>query len=182
MLQEKVQDIKKRYRTQSFCNLCVRVYNNSDTNDVIIDELTDYYDPTYTLIDEGQPVYNLKNDGVYASIVKEDLERTEKLVVDKPYYRILNTQDSYDTISWKPTKKENTSGNFRTGILNWSDQGTSGDMKKSTTNSLQGQKLGINEYVEIFTTYEINSDGFEDIRNNTDINITMDEGIQKEVY
>lgn len=52
-------------------------------------------------------------------------------------------------------------------------------MKKSTTNSLQGQKLGINEYVEIFTTYEINSDGFEDIRNNTDINITMDEAIQK---
>ncbi len=175
----KVQDIKKDTELRVFATYAVRVYNNSDTNDVIINELTDYYDPTYTLIDEGQPVYNLKNDGVYASIVKEDLERTEKLVVDKPYYRILNTQDSYDTISWKPTKKENTSGNFRTGILNWSDQGTSGDMKKSTTNSLQGQKLGINEYVEIFTTYEINSDGFEDIRNNTDINITMDEAIQK---
>ncbi len=94
----KVQDIKKDTELRVFATYAVRVYNNSDTNDVIINELTDYYDPTYTLIDEGQPVYNLKNDGVYASIVKEDLERTEKLVVDKPYYRILNTQDSYDIL------------------------------------------------------------------------------------
>ncbi len=172
---EQVKNIKKNTELRVFATYAVRVYNNSDTNDVTINEITDYYDPTYTLIDnenEGEgKVLGLSGDGVYTSIVKEDLERVNKLVADKPYYRVLPTNGDYDDISWKPTKEENlaSSGIIHKDKLTWSTSGEVDGMKKSTTDSLKDVKLKVNQYVEIFTTYEIDNEGFDTVRASEDV-------------
>ncbi len=169
---DKVKKIKENTELRVFATYAVRVYNNSDTNDVTINEITDYYDSTYTLIDDendehdGNGVLGLSGDGVYTSIVKEDLERVNKLVANKPYYRVLPTTGGYEDISWKPTKEENlaSSAIIRKDDLTWSTSGEVDGMKKSTTDSLKNVKLKVNQYAEIFTTYEIDNEGFDRVR------------------
>lgn len=166
---DQVKKIKENTELRVFATYAVRVYNNSDTNDVTINEITDYYDSTYTLIDsenDGIEGMEAGKDGVYASIVKEDLERVNKLVADKPYYRVLPTNGDYDDISWKPTKEENlaSSGIIHKDKLTWSTSGEVDGMKKSTTSSLENVTLKVNEYAEIFTTYEVDYEGFDAVR------------------
>ena len=59
-----------------------------DTNDVQINELTDYYDDAYTVVD-SENMIGMEEDGIYAKIVNDDMERNYKLVANKPYYRIF---------------------------------------------------------------------------------------------
>lgn len=171
---DQVKKIKENTELRVFATYAVRVYNNSDTNDVTINEITDYYDSTYTLIDnenDGIEGMEAGKDGVYTSIVKEDLERVKKLVADKPYYRVLPTNGDYDDISWKPTKEENlaSSGIIHKDKLTWSTSGEVDGMKKSTTSSLKNLKLKVNQYAEIFTTYEVDYEGFDVVRGSSNI-------------
>ncbi len=65
----------------------------------------------------------MEEDGIYAKIVNDDMERNYKLVANKPYYRILSTiTEEYEDISWKPTKEENLKGiaDNHKGTLTWS--------------------------------------------------------------
>lgn len=146
-----VQEIKKDTELRVFATYAVRIYNNSDKNDVKINEVTDYYDKTYTLI----------SSDVHTSIVDETGERTLRLVATAPYYRILSTDQKYDDISWKPTREDNLKGfEGRSDTLTWNERGTIADMQKSDTTSLKDIQLKKNEYIEIFTTYEIDYNGY----------------------
>ncbi len=162
---DKVQEIKSGTELRVFATYAIRIYNNSDTNDVQINELTDYYDDAYTVVD-SENMIGMEEDGIYAKIVNDDMERNYKLVANKPYYRILSTTEEYEDISWKPTKEENLKGiaDNHKGTLTWSRANDNAPgMQKSTTTSLENIKLKVNEYIEIFTTYEIDYEGYERI-------------------
>ncbi len=162
---DKVQEIKSGTELRVFATYAIRIYNNSDTNDVQINELTDYYDDAYTVVD-SENMIGMEEDGIYAKIVNDDMERNYKLVANKPYYRILSTTEEYEDISWKPTKEENLKGidDNHKGTLTWSRANDNAPgMQKSTTTSLENIKLKVNEYIEIFTTYEIDYEGYEKI-------------------
>ncbi len=170
-----VEQIKKNTELRVFATYAIRIYNNSDTNDVKINEVIDYYDTTYSVVDNGTEMseghigYDA-TDGIHCPIIDEKTgAHSNKLVADKPYYRVLSaTDDATGTAAiWKPTKQQNLEGMKRTGDVSWSDAGTAGGMKKSTTNSLNGEVLKVNEYIEIFTTYEIDYKGFVDMTTNT---------------
>ncbi len=187
---EQINKIKEDTELRVFVTYAVRVYNNSETNDVRINEITDYYDEVYTLVnDTNAEMLGMVEDGIEASIVREDLKREKKIVADKPYYRILSSNDPYSKCSWKPTKEENLAGfasdkcgEFTWDIVNASQEGEYktfcsnpkvGQMNKATSSTLKDVKLKVNEYAEIFTTYEIDYKGFVDMTKSeaSDINL-----------
>lgn len=181
---EQVQDLKEYTELRVFVTYAVRVYNNSETNDVRINEITDYYDKSYTLIDkENSSIYGYKDDvdekGVYASIVGEDMRREEKCVADTPYYRILSSENA--ACAWEPTKAQNLTapGVISSGELEWSAKGEVDGMNKSTSTTLRGLKLKVNEYAEIFTTYEIDYDGFLEMAGSEADDTSIREGNDK---
>lgn len=178
-----VQDLKKYTELRVFVTYAVRVYNNSETNDIRINEITDYYDESYTLIDtENSSIYGYKQDGeegsgVYASIVGEDMRREEKCVATTPYYRILSSENT--ACIWEPTKAQNLAadGVISSGELTWSTQSVVDGMNKSTSTTLRDLKLKVNEYAEIFTTYEIDYEGFIAMAENNDISLRESSGL-----
>lgn len=158
---KEVQDIKKGTELRVYVTYVVRVYNNSETNDVEFNEITDYYDENYTLV---EPTKYKNTDGSFkVSIVDEKLQRNEETVADFPYYRIMDNKDGAANNVWHETKDENMKGH-QGGSLVWDDDGSVGTMHKSTTASLDTLKIHTNQYAEIFTTYEVDLKGYQDMQ------------------
>lgn len=160
-----VQEMKKGTELRVFVTYVVRVYNNSDTNNVEFNEITDYYDETYTIVSKD----------VKSSIVDNNSKRSEQVVADAPYYRIMNTKDAEVNNLWKETKEQNLEGKVDgvdCGSIKWNKK-TDNSLKenqkmlKSTTDSLTQIKVKPNQYAEIFTTYEVDKEGYEKMQNNT---------------
>lgn len=160
-----VQEMKKGTELRVFVTYVVRVYNNSDTNNVEFNEITDYYDETYTIVSED----------VKSSIVDNNSKRSEQVVADAPYYRIMNTKAAEVNNLWKETKEQNLEGKVDgvdCGSIKWNKK-TDNNLKenqkmlKSTTDSLSQIKVKPNQYAEIFTTYEVDKEGYEKMQNNT---------------
>lgn len=165
-----VQEMKKGTELKVFVTYVVRVYNNSDTNNVEFNEITDYYDETYTIVSED----------VKSSIVDNNSKRSEQVVADAPYYRIMNTKASAVNNLWKETKAQNLEGKVDgvdCGSITWEDteEDTGSDnlkatlkrqkMLMSTTKSLSTIKVKPNQYAEIFTTYEVDKEGYDKMQN-----------------
>lgn len=163
-----VQEMKKGTELRVFVTYVVRVYNNSDTNNVEFNEITDYYDETYTIVSKD----------VKSSIVDNNSKRSEQVVADAPYYRIMNTKAAEVNNLWKETKEQNLEGKVDgvdCGSITWADTGSANlkatlkrqKMLMSTTQSLTQIKVKPNQYAEIFTTYEVDKEGYEKMQNNT---------------
>lgn len=180
-----VQDIKKGTELRVFVTYVVRVYNNSDTNDVEFNKITDYYDETYTIISEDEK----------ASIVDNNSKRSEQVIADAPYYRIVDTKKSLpekdqdekeketNYNEWKETKEQTLDGKVDgvdCGSIEWSTDSENDIIKrdektgqitkvmhKATTESLTEIKVKPNQYAEIFTTYEVDQEGYEKMQEET---------------
>lgn len=161
-----VQEMKKGTELRVFVTYVVRVYNNSDTNNVEFNEITDYYDETYTIVSKD----------VKSSIVDNNSKRSEQVVADAPYYRIMNTKAAAVNNLWKETKAQNLEGKVDgvdCGSITWEDTGSDNlkatlkrqKMLMSTTKSLSTIKVKPNQYAEIFTTYEVDKEGYEKMQN-----------------
>lgn len=161
---KEVQNIKKGTELRLFVTYVVRVYNNSETNNVELNEITDYYDGTYTIVSED----------IKTSIVDNNSKRSQEVVADAPYYRIMNTSAAQTNNLWGETKAQNLEGKVdgvNCGRVIWSNKKDtvldSQNMLKSTTKSLTSIKIKPNQYAEIFTTYEVDKEGYEKMQNNT---------------
>lgn len=158
-----VREMKKGTELRVFVTYVVRVYNNSDTNNVEFNEITDYYDETYTIVSKD----------VKSSIVDNNSKRSEQVVADAPYYRIMNTKAAAVNNLWKETKEQNLEGKVDgvdCGSIGWDEKTDNNlkenqQMKKSTTKSLSQIKVKPNQYAEIFTTYEVDKEGYEKMQN-----------------
>ena len=164
---QEVKDIKKGTELRVFVTYVVRVYNNSDTNDVEFNEITDYYDKEYTIVSED----------VKASVVDNNSKRSQEVIADAPYYRIMNTKNAAVNNQWQETKEKNLSGKVDgvdCGAVKWTLKNNvtleekqnleKQNLKVSTTKSLTKMKVKPNQYAEIFTTYQVNKDGYEKMK------------------
>lgn len=157
---QQVQDIKDGTELRVFVTYSVRVYNNSLSNNVEINGINDYYDSTYTLVKTDEE----------AEIINEDLKYKKDIISEAPYYRIVDTNDTPIT-EWKSARAEILEGYDNSGDLTWTDGGNVGDMQYSYTDSLSEIKLKVNQYAEIFTTYEVDREGYENMQNNPNANL-----------
>ncbi len=148
-----VQTLKEKTELRVFVTYKTKVFNNSDTNDVEINEITNYYDPTYTLL----------NEKIEAQIINENMKFVGDVIADAPYYRIVNSGNGRD---YRATKAEDLDGYGDTsGDVSWiklNDTVSAGGKNYSVAklNELSKMKLKIGEAVEIFTTYEVDQEGY----------------------
>ena len=115
---------------------------NEGSYDMVINDLNDYYDKTFTLVTEEQK----------ANIVDGDT-RTAKVVAEPSYYRVIGSTESpkYDYTSNGMTR------------FDWaSSEATANDSyKKGNITSFSGLKLHPGEQLQLFVTYEVDKGGAE---------------------
>lgn len=144
---QQVKEIKAGTELHLYVTYVVRVYNNSETNNVEFNQITDYYDNSFTLVENETKT----------AIVDEKLNRNQEVVADAPYYRIMSSSAKN---TWEETKAKNIAGH-QSGTLKWNNSGSVNGMKKSTSTTLTSIKVPVNSYVEIFTTYEVDKEGYD---------------------
>ena len=147
---DQVVDIKNGTELKAYVTYVIRVYNNSATHLTELNEIADYFDPTYTLVEAD----------VSKSIVDEKLHRNTEIVANAPYYRVLSTSSGMNL--WKETKEQNLSaaGIISKGDFSWASKGQSTEYKETRTEAFSTTKLYPNQYIEMFTTYEIDAEGY----------------------
>ncbi len=120
----------------------INVYNQSDTYDVTVGEVADYYDDSFTLIDKQEFRYVQDVNGK---------EVNDQIVVGEPssvtYYTSGNQASGTSGVTW--TRGQSYSG---------SDGVT---YNKLTTSSLAGRKLATGERASILVTFKVNRDSVD---------------------
>lgn len=181
----KIKNWKDRTEMRAFATYKICVYNDSDTNDVTVNKLADYYDSAFTMVRQNQKAYVLDKEG----------ERYEKTVAEVPYYRIYavnevrigeskylynyNSEEDLDAEMFsRLNSSRSVSGSMGklTGNSMWEDhKNLTADYHKSILKDtfqyrLAGDGkliestpvvLSPGERLELFITYEIDHDGFE---------------------
>lgn len=183
-----IYDAKKESELRLFATYKMSVYNDSDYHDISINELTDYFDSSYSLITEN----------VSTEIENEEGVREEQIVAEPSYYRIYNPlgSDMLDSPYHynkdedigenlvRVNRTEEESEPMVTGLVTWTvDEGFSqevtaedgtvgGTYSKMTTNTFEtttadGGKRVTNELtlrpgekLEIFVSFEVDHDGY----------------------
>ena len=155
-------DLKKNTELRVFATYTVRLYNNSELDEVKFKEVLDYTGPDYTLVQSGQSDYDIQNGFLYSSIINDQMKRETTRIAEAPYYRICESNKTY---TWGATKEENLNGftNSNSGDLTW--QKVSDNKYKTTTLDSNNLKIRTGEYIEIFTTYEIDKAGYDAVKN-----------------
>ncbi len=155
-------DLKKNTELRVFATYTVRLYNNSELDEVRFKEVLDYTGPDYTLVQSGQSDYDIQNGFLYGSIINDQMKRETTRIAEAPYYRICESNKTY---TWGATKEENLNGftNSNSGDLTW--QKVSDNKYKTTTLDSNSLRIRTGEYIEIFTTYEIDKAGYEAVKN-----------------
>lgn len=183
-----IYDAKKESELRLFATYKMSVYNDSDYHDISINELTDYFDSSYSLITEN----------VSTEIENEEGVREEQIVAEPSYYRIYNPlgSDMLDSPYHynkdedigenlvRVNRTEEESEPMVTGLVTWTvdeefsqevtaEDGTvGGTYSKMTTNTFEtttadGGKRVTNELtlrpgekLEIFVSFEVDHDGY----------------------
>lgn len=183
-----IYDAKKESELRLFATYKMSVYNDSDYHDISINELTDYFDSSYSLITEN----------VSTEIENEEGVREEQIVAEPSYYRIYNPlgSDMLDSPYHynkdedigenlvRVNRTEEESEPMVTGLVTWTvDEGFSQDVtaedgtvggtySRMTTNTFEtttadGGKRVTNELtlrpgekLEIFVSFEVDHDGY----------------------
>lgn len=173
---DKIADWKQGSELKMYVSYKVSVYNDSDTADVSINEIIDYYDSSFTLV----------TDDEYAEVIDSEGHKYNKLVAEQPYYRIYSILDGTDMLNniYHYNSKEDlaedglsrSSANSRSVVKDkiaggeWGiDTNTYGNgaYKKSTLNKFKRDgdenfKLSPGEKIELFITYQVDKEGYDD--------------------
>lgn len=145
---EYIRSIKKGTELRVFVTYSIRIYNNSTTNDVEINGIKDYYDSTYTLVTADEE----------APIVNSDLKLKKDIIAEAPFYRIRSTAN--EDMTWKPNRSELKEG-YVNGDLSWTTSSNQiNGMKVASTDAFKSMKISKNNFIEIFTTYEVDREGY----------------------
>ena len=152
------------------------VYNDSETAKVSVNEIIDFHDSSFTLVQEDE----------YADVIDTEGHKYSKLVAEAPYYRIYSLMESEltssiyhynskediaeDTLSRAEASGQQViqetipSGSWVIDTQTYGD----GAYKKATLDMFnhdsgnEGFKLSPGEKIELFVTYEIDKEGYED--------------------
>lgn len=156
---EYIRSIKKGTELRVFVTYSIRIYNNSTTNDVEINGIKDYYDSTYTLVTADEE----------APIVNSDLKLKKDIIAEAPFYRIRSTAN--EDMTWKPNRSELKEG-YVNGDLSWTTSSSQiNGMKVASTDAFKSMKISKNNFIEIFTTYEVDKEGYENMINDENANM-----------
>ena len=146
-----VKDIKADTELRVFLTYKVIAYNESEGYDEVVNLLNDYYDSTFTVVSED----------IRANVLNDEGIREEQTIAEDTYYRVLPPMEA---AKYYYNSSEDVA-NYPSGTISWKEESgfnESSDYKKMSTDSLKNLKLKAGERVEIFVTFEVDSEGFLD--------------------
>ena len=171
---QRISDWKEGSELKMYATYKLSVYNDSDTADMTVNEIIDYYDSSFTLVDSDQ----------YADVIDSEGHKYSKLVAEQPYYRIYSILESdlSNSIYHYNSKEDISEDSLSRASVNsrgvvqdkiaagaWTlDNNTYGDgaYKKATLSMFSKDsnnedfKLSPGEKIELFVTYEIDQEGY----------------------
>ena len=163
---KRVRDLKEGTELRVFATYMVRLYNNSDIDDATINKVVDYPGNDMTLISEDMT----------APIVNDMMKRETTRIAEAPFFRVCSQNDSHP---WKATREELLEGfDSTSGPVTWEKPEANSTFYVTdsvryypdTAGDNAGKSVMIdnNQFIEIYTTYEIDREGYETVRDNPD--------------
>ena len=113
---------------------------NEGSYDMVVNDLNDYYDKSFTLVTENQTA-NILDGGT----------RTAKVVAEPSYYRVVGANE---TVSYDYTSNGMTEFKWNT-----SEEVANDSYKQGSITAFDGLKLHPGEQLQLFITYEVDKDG-----------------------
>lgn len=141
-----VKNIKADTELKVFLTYRIAINNESQAEnglDATINQINDYYDRTFTLV----------NEDLKANVLNNNQKRESKVVAEAPYFRVVKADETPEYTYWSDGMKkfkcndENRNGNDK--------------YKKLTITDLKDVKLAAGEQLEMFITFEVDRDGFK---------------------
>jgi len=187
-----VKAIKDGTELRLFVTYKLEFINESVHTDVSINEFVDYYDKSFTRIDQ-----DVKAEIEDQTAADGEQSRIEKTIAYAPYYRKLKTVGVPTAYNYNKAEDLNesvdesgnvintvvnsggelildkSSNGFATGSVTFKDEGDAGNYKQSSSVSLRGNDnnnpnedltLEPGEVLEVFVTYEVDRTGYEQAR------------------
>lgn len=142
---EVVKNIKADTDLKVYLTYRIAINNETQAEDDIIatiNQINDYYDKTFTLV----------NEDVKANVLDNDQNRVSKTVAESPYYRIVKSNESPEYTYW--------SNNMARFKCNDTNTLVNDDYKKLTITDLKEQKLSAGDQLELFITFEVDKNGY----------------------
>ncbi len=143
---EVVKNIKADTDLKVYLTYRIAVNNESQANgDLVatINQINDYYDKSFTLV----------NEDIKANVLDNNQDRVNKVVAESPYYRIVKANETPTYTYW--------SDNMQRFTCNDTNKQVNDDYKKLTITDLKGQRLSKGEQLEMFITFEVDKDGYK---------------------
>ncbi len=143
--QEVVKNMKAGTDLKVYLTYRIAVNNESQAEeglDATINQINDYYDKTFTLIDSD----------ISANVLDDNQNRVNKVVAESPYYRVVKADEDAEYTYW--------SDNMERFKCNDTNKKVNKDYKKLTITDLKGTKLSAGDQLEMFITFEVDKDGY----------------------
>lgn len=157
---EAVRKIKADTDLKLYLTYRIAVNNESEAEqglDATLNQINDYYDKTFTLVNEDISANVLKDDPTQADYQN----RIQKVVAEKPYYRIVKADEVPEYTYWSNGMSRFTCNDTNTLVNN--------DYKKLTITALKDVKLGVGEQLEMFVTFEVDKGGYKNPTDRPDL-------------
>ena len=157
---EAVRKIKADTDLKLYLTYRIAINNESEAEkglDATLNQINDYYDKTFTLVNEDIEANVLKDDPNAADYQN----RYKKVVAEKPYYRIVKADEVPEYTYWSNGMERFTCEDTNQQVNN--------DYKKLTITGLKNLKLGVGEQLEMFITFEVDKGGYKNPTDRPDL-------------
>lgn len=126
----------------------VSVYNDSQTYFATVNEITDYFDEDYELVEVEKSRYLQEANGVAVNQVTK--------IADSPYYKVLRQQVNGDNVAWETTNDNQNPVKWENaGTVKGSDGVTYNKIK---TSSIKDEILASGERIDLYLTFRVKTD------------------------
>ena len=157
---EAVRKIKADTDLKLYLTYRIAINNESEAEnglDATLNQINDYYDKTFTVVNEDIVANVLKDDPTQADYQN----RIQKVVAEKPYYRIVKADEVPQYTYWSDGMSRFTCNDTNTLVNK--------DYKKLNITDLKNVKLGVGEQLEMFITFEVDKGGYSNPTDRPDL-------------
>lgn len=149
-----VKSIKADTDMKVYLTYRIAINNESQAEDGLeatINQINDYYDKSFTLV----------NEDITANVLNNNQDRVSKVVAEQPYFRIVRADEVPSYTYWSDGMEKFTCNDTRESVND--------DYKMLTITDLKDKKLAAGEQLEMFITFEVDKGGYESSKERTEL-------------
>ena len=143
-------DLAKELDLDVYVTYKISLFNDSDSYYATINQIADYYDDDYELVEVNVDRYIQQANGITVNRVTN--------IAESSFYKRAGAQVNGEVVTWGENEEKNDVAWTQTGTMVGSD-GTL--YHRMTTNSFEGEMLAPNDRINVYVTYRIKNDAFD---------------------